>query len=130
MTILISEQGQSVEPWPSLRAFRVEWNQQKKPPSHERKKVHMKKQSCSYSRLRCLGLHSLVCIGMASLAVSSSSKHQWVSQPNINIIMICMHYHETSPPSHPMIPIASTLPHLVSLVAPCSSLYFTPCLHH
>ncbi len=42
--------------------------------------------------------------------------------------MTFMDYHETSSPPHPMIPIASTLLHLVSSITPSSSSCFTPCL--
>jgi hypothetical protein len=45
-------------------------------------------------------------------------------------MIIYMDYYETSPPPHLMIPTASTLLHLVSLVAFSLSSHFTPCLPH
>jgi hypothetical protein len=45
-------------------------------------------------------------------------------------MMTCMDRHETSSTLHSMISIVSTLPHLVSLVAPSLFSHFTPCLSH
>jgi hypothetical protein len=45
-------------------------------------------------------------------------------------MMTCMDYHETSLPPHLMIPIASILFHLVSLVAPNLPSHFTSYLPH
>ncbi len=67
---------------------------------------------------------------MANPTVLSTSKCKWVSQHDFGIIMICMDHYETSPPFHPMIPIASILFHLIILVTPSLSSHFTPCLLH
>jgi hypothetical protein len=68
----------------------------------------------------------LMCIGMVSLTISLSSKRWHISQQDSNIVMTCMHCHDTSPPPHPMIP--NTWPQLVFLVTFSSSTYFTPSL--
>jgi hypothetical protein len=67
---------------------------------------------------------------MASLAISLSFKRQWVSQPDINIVMTCMDCHETSLPLHRMIPITFILPHPVFSITPILSSNFRPCLLH
>jgi hypothetical protein len=67
---------------------------------------------------------------MANPTISSSSKHQWISEQDFDIMMICMDYHETFLPLHLMIPTTSTLFHPVSLVAPSSSSHFTSWLPH
>ncbi len=67
---------------------------------------------------------------MASLAISLSFKRQWVSQPDINIVMTCMDCHETSLPFHWMIPIVFILPHPIFSIMPILPSNFRPCLLH
>ncbi len=52
---------------------------------------------------------------VVGLVIWPSSKCWWISQQDFNIVTTCMDYHETSPPLHPMIPIAYTLLHPISL---------------
>jgi hypothetical protein len=69
-------------------------------------------------------------IAMAGPTISLSSKRRRVLQQDFDIVMTCMDYHDTSPPLHLMIPNASTLLHLISLVTPSSSTHSTPFLPH
>ncbi len=69
-------------------------------------------------------------ISMASPTISPSSKHWWISQQDLDIMMIYMDYHETSLPPHLMIHTAFTLLHLISLITPSLSSHSTSCLLH